>query len=302
MPYVQICRFPQVAWGTTIGGSVCYPAHEPADLADEVGTWTVSAEGSYVWHWSERVARGVAWQPCCREIGAQASVDPYLAPVGSTFTFDGSASYHPDATIESYHWDFGDGNSASGVSVAHAYSAPGLYDVVLTVTDDIGAQSTDSVMAVVYDPEAGFATGGGWFIPGGKTSDLGDMLLGLDNTSPANFGFVVKYKPGATTPSGQLEFQYRQGDFNLHSSGMEWLVIVNSNWAKFQGLATIKGLDGLFPFRVDARDGDFGGGDQTDRFIIKVYAPGADPDTDEPIYKASGDLEGGNIVIHAKKK
>jgi len=49
------------------------------------------------------------------------------------------------------------------------------------------------------------------------------------------------------------------------------------------------------------RDGDFGGSNQPDRFIIKVYALGADPGLDEPIYKASGDLEGGNIVIHAKK-
>ena len=122
----------------------------------------------------------------------------------------------------------------------------------------------------------------------------------LDNESPANFGFVVKYKPGADTPNGQLEFQYRQGDFNLHSSGMDWLVIVNSNWAKFQGSATIKGLEGLFPFRVDARDGDHGGGDQPDRFIIKVYAPGADPDKADPIYKASGDLIGGSIIIHTK--
>lgn len=144
--------------------------------------------------------------------------------------------------------------------------------------------------------------GGGWFIPGGTSSAPGDELLGLDpeNPSPANFGFVVKYKRGANTPSGQLEFQYHQGDFNLHSSGMEWLVIVNSNWAKFQGAATIKRFDGVFPFRVDARDGDHGGGDEPDCFIIKVYAAGADPDKPDPIYKASGDLIGGSIIIHAK--
>jgi len=111
---------------------------------------------------------------------------------------------------------------------------------------------------------------------------------------------VVKYKTGASNPDGQLEFQYRRGDFNLHSTGMEWLVITNNNWAKFQGLATIKGQDGLFAFHVDAQDGDFGGGDETDCFIIKVWAPGADTETDESIYKASGDLQGGKIIIHAK--
>jgi len=51
---------------------------------------------------------------------------------------------------------------------------------------------------------------------------------------------------------------------------------------------------------VDARDGDFGGGDEPDRFIIKVWADGANPDPSHHVYKASGDLEGGNIIIHTK--
>jgi len=303
IPYVEVGWSETIASGTTPTptSSLSYPAGD--DPAEEPGTWTWSAEGSYEWHWIQELRPGVHWFTRCREIVneppvAQASVDPYLAPVGSDFTFDGSAS---SGAIVSYDWDFGDGTSDSGVSVTHAYATPELYDVVLTVTDDMGAESTDSVMAVVYDPTAGFATGGGWFIPGGKTSYDNDYLPNIDGTSPANFGFVVKYKKGASTPDGQLEFQYQQGDFNLHSSGMEWLVITNKNWAKFQGLATIKGLDGLYPFHVDARDGDFGGGDQPDCFIIKVYPAGGDPDVDDPIYKASGDLEGGSIVIHAKK-
>jgi len=303
IPYVEVGWNETIASGTTSGSSVSYPAGDPVD---EAGTWTWRAEGSYEWHWIQELRPAVHWFTRCREIVnippvAQASVDPYLAPVGSEFTFDGSASSDEDGTIVSYDWDFGDGTSDSGVSVTHAYAAPGLYDVVLTVTDDMGAQATDSVMATVYDPAAGFATGGGWLIPGGKTSYKDDYLPDIDGTSPANFGFVVKYKPGATNPDGQLEFQYRQGDFNLHSSGMDWLVVTNNNWAKFQGMATIKGLDGLFPFRVDAKDGDFGGGDQPDRFIIKIWAPGADPDQDELIYKASGDLEGGSIVIQRQK-
>ncbi len=232
---------------------------------------------------------------------AEVSVSSYLEEVGSVFTFDGSASADPDGDVVDYEWTFGDDAIGSGVSVPHSYEAAGLYDVVLTVTDDTGAMSSDNVLVVVYDPSAGFATGGGRFIPGSSNSDPGDWLPEIDNESPASFGFVVKYKPGATNPSGQLEFQYRQGDFNLHSSSMDWLVIVNSNWAKFQGTAAIKDYEGVYPFRVDARDGDYGGGSQPDRFIIKVYAPGADPDNVDPIYKASGDLIGGSIVIHAKK-
>ena len=80
----------------------------------------------------------------------------------------------------------------------------------------------------------------------------------------------------------------------MKSTDMEWLVVTNSNWARFQGTATIDGLAGLHSFRVDARDSDNLG----DRFVIKVWAPGDDPDRDEPVYKASGDVEGGQVKIH----
>jgi len=269
-----------------------------------LGNWTWNSDEVYAGDWTNGIYDSAAF------IGyanippeAKVSVDPYLAPVYSNFTFDGSASQDEDGDVVSWEWDFGDGNVESGECIQHACDYAGLYKVTLTVTDDMGAQSTEKVIAVVYDPAAGFATGGGWFIPGGKTSYNDDYLPDIDGTSPANFGFVVKYKKGATNPDGQLEFRYQQGDFNLHSSGMEWLVITNKNWAKFQGLATIKinGLvsEELYPFHVDARDGDFGGRDQLDRFIIKVYAPD-DVEQTDPIYKASGDLEGGNIVIHGE--
>ncbi len=122
----------------------------------------------------------------------------------------------------------------------------------------------------------------------------------MDSSSPAQFGFVVKYKPGATTLKGQLQFQYRQGNFNLHSSGIEWLVIVNNNLASFRGTATIQGMNGLFPFRADARDSDFSGSGQPDRFSIKIWAEGDNPDLDNPMHKASGDLQGGSIMIHTR--
>ncbi len=183
---------------------------------------------------------------------------------------------------------------------------PGVYTLTVTATDLANNEATETRQFVIYDPSAGFATGGGWIIrggwiiPGGSTSDAGDDLPGLDNASKATFGFVVKYKKGATTPTGQLEFRYRVGDFDLHSTHYDWLVVTNKNWAKFQGIATIKGIQGVFPFKVDGRDGDANATSLPDRFVIKIWAAGANPDTDEPIYKASGDLGGGQIKIHDK--
>jgi dipeptidyl aminopeptidase/acylaminoacyl peptidase len=243
----------------------------------------------------------VANQPPMADAGG-----PYLSPVNVAVVVDGGASTDPDGGPLEYRWDFEsdgiwDTTWSADSSATATYASPGIYDLTLAIRNSECAVDTDTVMAIVYDPAAGFATGGGWFIPGkqGDVDAEDDYLPGLDSTSKATFGFVVKYKNGAAeTPSGQLEFQYRVGDFNLHSGDYDWLVVTNSNWAKFQGVATIKGMGGLFPFRVDCRDGDANGGSEADRFVIKIWAPGADPDVDELIYKASGDLSGGQIKIH----
>ena len=61
----------------------------------------------------------------------------------------GAGSSDPFGSIVSYEWDFGDGNSASGVAVNHTYSAAGDYTLTLTVTDDNGAQDSASELITV---------------------------------------------------------------------------------------------------------------------------------------------------------
>jgi PKD repeat protein len=58
--------------------------------------------------------------------------------IGETATFDASSSTPGSGTIISYEWDFGDGTQGSGQVVTHAYTAPGIYTVTLTVTDSSG--------------------------------------------------------------------------------------------------------------------------------------------------------------------
>ena len=55
-----------------------------------------------------------------------------------------------DGSIVARAWDFGDGKGSTMTSPTHAYSAPGTYDVTLTVTDDDGAadSKTQSVTIV----------------------------------------------------------------------------------------------------------------------------------------------------------
>jgi len=66
--------------------------------------------------------------------------------INDIVVFDGSASYDSDGTIVSYVWDFGDGNSAAGVTVIHTYITPGTYTATLTVTDNDGLTATDAAI------------------------------------------------------------------------------------------------------------------------------------------------------------
>jgi len=230
---------------------------------------------------------------------AEATVTPYLGPVESEFAFDADTSYDPDGTIVSHEWDFGDEASGSGVSVTHTYDAPGLYDVTLTVTDDTGAQSTDTFIAVVYDLEGGFVTGGGWI-----DSPAGAYTVEPELMGRATFGFVSKYGKGADTPSGETEFRFRVADLNFHSTSYQWLVIAGAR-AQYKGTGTING-EGEYGFMLTAIDGQVNGGGCVDKFRIKIWYKV----TGEVIYDnklgeadSSGmatELGGGSIVIHTQ--
>jgi PKD repeat protein len=74
---------------------------------------------------------------------------PYSGAVNATITFQATGSFDPDGSIASYTWFFGDGASASGPTVTHAYTAAGTYPVTLTVVDNLGASSTAQTTATV---------------------------------------------------------------------------------------------------------------------------------------------------------
>ena len=64
-------------------------------------------------------------------------------------SFNGSGSNDPDGQITVYSWDFGDGNTGSGVLAQHTFTEPGVYTTTLTVTDNQGGTSMASVTVTV---------------------------------------------------------------------------------------------------------------------------------------------------------
>jgi len=188
--------------------------------------------------------------------------------------------------------------SGSGtVTGNHTYQEPGVYTVKITVIDNDGGSATAIYeYVVIYDPDNGFVTGGGWIY-----SNPGSYKLELTLEGKANFGFVSKYKNGATSPTGNTEFQFRAADMNFHSSTYKWLVISGST-AKYKGVGTING-EGEYKFMIWATDGDLKEPDEVDTFRIKIWLEdeGGNEDViydnfvDEYSEQAIG---GGNIVIH----
>ena len=66
----------------------------------------------------------------------------------------------------------------------------------------LGVKEIPCIVFVVYDPDGGFVTGGGWISspPGSVPADP----LALGRTQ---FGFNAKYRPGQSTPGGETRLQ-----------------------------------------------------------------------------------------------
>jgi len=69
---------------------------------------------------------------------AMAGPDRVVCP-GESVIFDGSASTDGDGALTRFRWDFGDGTTAEGEQASHVFETPGVYQVVLSVTDDTEA-------------------------------------------------------------------------------------------------------------------------------------------------------------------
>lgn len=177
----------------------------------------------------------------------------------------------------------------------YAYSAAGVYTIGVTVTDLLGASAHDSVMVVVYDPTGGFVTGGGWI-----SSPAGAYLADPTLVGKATFGFVAKYKPGASTPSGNTEFQFHAAGMNFHATSYDWLIVAGAK-AQYKGVGTINGA-GNYPFMLTAWDGQVAGGGGVDRLRMRIWDNNGIV-YDNQLGAADGDapttaLAGGSIVIH----
>jgi len=83
-------------------------------------------------------------QPPVAEAGPELS-----GVVGAPVALDGSGSNDPDGQIVAWTWTLGDGTSRQGAQIEHTYVAQGVYHVTLVVTDDAGAEASDTTTVTV---------------------------------------------------------------------------------------------------------------------------------------------------------
>ena len=80
---------------------------------------------------------------------ADAEADPTSGVAPLTVGFSSNGSFDPDAQALTYFWEFGDGNTSTDPNPTHTYLTNGVITATLTVTDPLGASSSDDVTITV---------------------------------------------------------------------------------------------------------------------------------------------------------
>jgi len=183
----------------------------------------------------------------------------YLAN-GLSVDFNASASSDTDGSIVTYGWDFGDGNTGSGVMASHTYAVAGSYTVQLTVTDNGGAMTASSQSVAVSDGSGtgAFLEAGGMVTMEAENND-DNITRGANSwvSATANAGFSAssymvstpdigtKIVSNVTTTSSELEF-------NVNFSNTGNFYLWGRIWAFDSKSKTVHmGIDGVIPSNVN---------------------------------------------------
>ncbi|MGQ0798114.1 MAG: PKD domain-containing protein [Methanobacteriota archaeon] len=207
-------------------------------------------------------------------------------PVGTPVTFTGVFMDPGIADLHAWQWEFVSWDTVIGVNggpcdivksdgtgtitTTFTFANPGVYSVKLSVEDDdCGSGSSTTVnglpaLVVIYDPSAGFVTGGGWI-----NSPAGAYTAEPSLTGKAVFGFVSRYKAGAAKPTGDTQFRFIAAGLAFQSTEYDWLVISGAR-AQYKGSGAINGA-GNYGFLLTVVDGDLPGGGGVDKFRIKIW-------------------------------
>jgi PKD repeat protein len=138
-------------WTWRFGDGSTSEDREPSHTYDASGTYTVrltvTDDGGATDESSDDVTVTAPSEPPSNQ-PPQAQFDISCQDLRCTF----ADKSEDDGSIEGWQWDFGDGGTSTQRNPSHTYESEGRYDVVLTVTDDEGAEDSRTRTAEPEEP------------------------------------------------------------------------------------------------------------------------------------------------------
>ena len=162
------------------------------------------------------------------------------------------------------------GNKNGKVTGSYKFTAPGVYKLQMNVTDQKGITHYSNTagdleaIVVIYDPNGGYAYGGGYY-----NSPAGALRSSPSATGKASYGFTLNYFKNSTYPKGETQFDFKVGSFEFNALNFEYLVI-NNSMSQFKGTGKIIGGQSGVGFTMTVVDGQLDGSG-VDKIRMKIY-------------------------------
>ena len=132
---------------------------------------------------------------------------PYSGVPGVSVQFSSAGSTDPDGLISVYYWEFGDGDTGTGASPTHTYTAAGIRQVTLMVLDSLGATTSSQTTATIASkPSARLdplnQTGGDGENPLSRNFNWSVGLVSLPGRAGLDLGLSLSYNSLVWTRNG----------------------------------------------------------------------------------------------------
>ena len=151
---------------------------------------------------------------------ANFTANPLTVCVGQNVNFTNTSSANGGPALNSYQWDFGDGNAATTTNATHAFSTAGTFTITLVATNANGvadAEIKPAYITVNPLPNVNFSANGlGCTIP---------LTLSFSNSSSQGANFSQAWNFG----NSQTSSQYTPPSITYNSQGTFQVVLTVTN-------------------------------------------------------------------------
>jgi hypothetical protein len=201
--------------------------------------------------------------------------------IGSTVDFAGTFWDKP-GNKHTANWLIDDNTSVKGSVTeptatkngkaigSYKFTTAGVYKLQMNITDQnkitsyVNTNGDVEELIVIYDPNGGYAYGGGWF-----NSPAGALNSDPAATGKVSYGFTTNYFKNSTYPKGETQFEFKIGKFEYNALNFDYLSISGVK-AQFKGTGKIIGGQSGINFIMTVIDGDLDG-TGIDKVRMKIY-------------------------------